>query len=338
MATVGYKIGVDLGTVNTLVYINGHGIIYNEPSVVAYDKNTNECIAVGHQAHAMLGKAHNKIRLVKPLEGGVIADIDATKSILEYVFNKLDKATNADFKKSTILICCPSEMSTTEREALKTLAVKLGIKDAFVEPEVKAGAIGAGIDIFAAKGSMIIDIGGGSTDIGVLSLGDLVVTDSIRIAGQHIDNEIIKYIKFKYGMAIGEGTAEKIKINLGTLRNDLKEDKVYAYAGRNIKTGLPVKCEIKQSEIRDIFLRAFSAISNTVLKVLQETPAELASDIFQSEIVVNGGGALIDGVKEYFEELTGLKIKISPFPLTSIAEGSKYLLQNRGNYLVKPTD
>lgn len=337
MAIKGYKIGVDLGTVNTLVYINAHGIIYNEPSVVAFDRKTNKCIAVGHEANAMLGKVHEGIRVVKPLEGGVIADLDATKANLEFIFSKLND-TNVDFKQSSILICCPSEMSTTERAALKTLAVKLGIKDVFVEQEVKAGAIGAGIDIFAAKGSMIIDIGGGSTDIGVLSLGDLVVSDSVRTAGKLLDNEITKYVKFKYGMAIGEVTAEKIKINLGTLRQELKEDKEYTYAGRNIKTGLPSKSVIKQSEVRDIFLRAFNSITNKVLKVLQETPEELASDIFQTGIVINGGGALIDGVKEYFESVTHLNIMISENPLTAIADGTKYLLKNRGNYLVKPID
>ncbi|MDF2700553.1 MAG: cell shape determining protein MreB/Mrl [Haloplasmataceae bacterium] len=337
MAKKGYKIGIDLGTANTLVYINGHGIIFNEPSVVAVDRKTNKCIAVGHIANAMLGKGHEGIKVVRPLEGGVIADLDACKANLEFIFKKLDNI-NVDFKKSTLLICCPSEISTIEKVALKNLAVNLGISDVFIEQEVKAGAIGAGIDIFAPKGSMIIDIGGGSTDIGVLALGDLVVWDSVRIAGNYFDNEILKYVKVKYNIAIGQTTAEKIKINLGTLRRVLDEDKEYTFAGRHIKTGIPSKAVIKQSEIRTLFLTAFEAISNKVIKVLQETPPELSSDIYNSGIYLNGGGALIDGAKEYFESTTGLKVTISPNALTAIVEGTKFLLKNRGNYLVKPLE
>jgi rod shape-determining protein MreB and related proteins len=337
MAKKGYKIGVDLGTANTLVYINGHGIIYNEPSVVAFDTVTNECIAVGNAANDMMGKEHSRIRVVRPLEGGVIADLDATKANLEFVFTKLAHI-NMDFKKSTLLICCPSEVTSIEQVALRDLAIKLGIKDVFVEQEVKAGAIGAGIDIFAPRGSMIIDIGGGSTDIGVLSLGDLVVCESIRIAGNYLDNEIIKYVKVKYSLAIGKRTAESIKKNLGTLRKNLTEEKNFMIAGRHIKTGLPNRVEIKQIEVRNIFIRSFEGITNRVIKVLQNTPPELSSDIYDDGLVINGGGALIDGIKEYFEEAIGLKVRISENALTAIIEGTKYLLKNRGNYLVKPMD
>ncbi len=337
MVKKGYEIGVDLGTVNTLVYVRGRGIVYNEPSIVAFDKQTNKPIAIGKDANEMLGKEHVKINVVKPLEGGVISDFTGTKVILESVLNKL-KDDNVDIKKSTLLICCPSEMTTSERKALKDLGKELNINDVFVEQEVKAGAIGAGIDIFQAKGSMIIDIGGGSTDIGVLSLGDLVVWDSIRIAGRYFDNEIRKYVKYKYGMEIGEKTAEKIKISLGTLRPDLMEDKEYVYAGRNASTNLPSKNVIKQSEVRMVLLKAFESITAKVLRLFQDLPPELSADILERGIVVNGGGALIDGIKEYFEKMTGLKVSISENPLTSIAEGTKILLKNRGNYLVKPID
>jgi len=165
----GYKIGVDLGTVNTLVYLNGQGLIFNEPSCVAFDRRTNDCIAVGQKAKNMLGREHHLIKVVKPLEGGVIADLDATKELLLFMFAKLANI-NIEFSKTTLLICCPSEVSQIERVALLELSVKLGVKDVFIEEEVKAGAIGAGLDIFAPIGTMVIDIGGGSTDIGVLSL------------------------------------------------------------------------------------------------------------------------------------------------------------------------
>lgn len=337
MATKGYKIGVDLGTANTLVYINGNGVIYNEPSVIAFDKRTNKCIAVGHDASAMLGKEHELIRVVKPLDGGVIADLEATKAYLEYVFSKLEHIS-ADLKKSTLLLCCPSEVTQIERVALIDLAKKMGIPDCFIEEEIKAGAIGAGLDIFAPKGSMVLDIGGGTSDIGVLALGDLVVSESTRVAGNYLDREISKYIKFKYQLLIGSNTAEAIKIELGTLRRELPNEKTFTFAGRNIKSGLPSKVTIKQSEVRDIFIRAFESVVATAKKVLQQTPPELASDIFEHGILINGGGALIDGIKEYFEEELSLKVKIASNPLTAIVEGTKLLLNNKGNYLVKPSD
>lgn len=337
MSKKGYQIGIDLGTVNTLVYINGQGIIYNEPSVVAYDKTSGDCIAVGYDASIMMGKEHDKIKLVKPLAGGAIADIEATKANLEFVLKKID-SVNVDLNKSTLLICCPSEITQIEREAIRDLAIRIGIKDVIVEQEIKAGAIGAGIDIFSSRGSMIIDIGGGTTDIGILSLGDLVMTESVRVAGEHVDKEIMKYVKMKYGMEIGQKTAEKIKINLGTLRKNIPEDKEYVFAGRHIHTGLPRKMSIKQSEIRMILVKAFDAVITRVRRVLQDTPPELAADIFEDGITVNGGGALIDGVKEYFEENLSLKVNIVSKPLTSIVEGTKVLLKNRGNYLVKPLD
>lgn len=337
MAKKSYAIGIDLGTANTLVYMHGQGIIYNEPSVVAFDKNSGECIAAGYEANLMIGKEHDKIKIIKPLAGGAIADLEATKSNLEYIFKRIENI-NVDFKNSTLLICCPSEITSIERDAMKELAMKLGIKDVFVEQEIKAGAIGAGIDIFAPRGAMIVDIGGGTTDIGIISLGDLVLTESVRIAGEHVDKEIIKYVKMKYNIAIGSKTAESIKIQVGTLFRDHADDKECTFAGRHIHTGLPTKCTIKQSEITKILLQAFDTIVNRIKKVLQETPAELAADIFEDGITINGGGALIPGVKEYFEEALSLKVKVAENPLISIVEGTKLLLKNRGNYLVKPMD
>ncbi len=337
MARKSYLIGVDLGTANILVYINGSGVVYNEPSVVAFDNTTNQCIAIGKRAFDMVGKEHKHIRIVKPLDGGVIADLEATKVYLEKVFERLENI-NVDLKNSTLLLCCPSEVSHIERLALLDLAKKIGVSDAFIEEELKAGAIGAGLDIYESFGSMVVDIGGGTTDVGVLSLGDLVVAESCKIAGNYLDKEITKYVKFKYGVIIGASTAEMIKIKLGTLRRELKEEKEYVFAGRNLNNGLPCKMKIKQAEVRDIFLRGFEVVVNTIKKVLQQTPPELAADIFESEIMINGGGALIDGIKEYLEEALSLRVKIAENPLTSIVEGTKSLLNNRGNYLVKPTD
>ncbi len=337
MASKGYKIGVDLGTANTLVYLNGQGVIFNEPSCVAFDRRTNNCIAVGQKAKDMLGREHSLIRVLKPLEGGVVADIDATKALLEYVFQKLTHI-NIEFGKTTLLICCPSEVTQIERIALIELSRKLGVKDVFIEEEVKAGAIGAGLDIFAPRGSMIIDIGGGTTDIGILSLGDLVVSESVRVAGNYFDNQISKYVKMKYSMAIGSRTAEVIKKTLGTLKDNLEDDKEYTYSGRNIVTGLPQRATIRQSEVRNLIRRSFESIIMCAKKVLEKAPPELAADIYEDGVVVNGGGALIGGIKEFFEEQLNLKVRISDNALTAIVDGTKYLLQNRGNYLVKPLE
>lgn len=337
MANKGFKIGVDLGTANTLVYLNGQGVIFNEPSCVAFDRRSNKCIAVGQKAKDMLGREHSLIRIVKLLEGGVVSDLDATKALLMYVFEKLADI-NIEFDKTTMLFCVPSEVTQIERIALLELAEKLGVKDTFIEEEVKAGAIGAGIDIFAPRGSYVIDIGGGTTDIGVMALGDLVVSESVRIAGNYFDQQITKYVKMKYSMAIGSRIAEHIKITLGTLRRNLIEDKEVTYSGRNIVTGLPQKKTIKQSEVRDLILRAFDSIVITAKKVLEKTPPELASDIFEDGVLINGGGALIDGIQEFFEEQLNLKVRVSDNALTAIVDGTKYLLKNRGNYLIKPVD
>lgn len=333
----GFKIGVDLGTANTLVYINGYGVIFNEPSIVAFDRKSGDLIAAGTEAYAMLGKTHDHIKVVKPMEGGVISDIDGTNALMIYALSTLENI-NIDYSKSTLLICCPSEISSIERVAMIDLAKKLGMNDVFIEEEVKAGAIGAGLDIYSTTGSMVIDIGGGTTDIGIMALGDLVVSESLRVAGNFFDREIIKYVKLKYHIAIGTNTAERVKINIGTVRRELEEDREITIAGRNLKTGLPNRITLKQSEIQFIFLGAFENIANIAVKVLQQAPPELSADIFNNGLVINGGGSNIDGSKEFFEERLRLKVKQAKNPLTSIVEGSKILLQNRGNYLIKPVD
>ncbi len=331
------RIGIDLGTANLLVFVEGQGVIFNEPSVIAMDYQSGDVIAVGNEAARMLGRGHDKIKIVKPLNQGVISDMDAATKLLEFTFKKLEDV-NADLKSSTVLICCPSEVTQVERESMANLAKKIGVPDVFIEEEVKAGAIGAGIDIFKSRGSMVIDIGGGSTDIGVLALGDIVVSDSVRIAGNYFDSEIINYLQFKHGLLVGPRTAENVKKECGTLRKDLKEDTETDVSGRDLISGLPRRMKIKKSEIRSVLLPAFEELGNKVLKVLQNTPPELSRDIIEDGIIVNGGGSLIDGVDEFFHEITTLDIKLAKNPLTSIVEGTRTLLKNRGNYLVKPVD
>ena len=331
------KIGIDLGTANLLVYVDGEGVIFNEPSVIAMDYDTSDVIAVGYNAAKMIGRGHHGIKIVSPLNQGVISDMEAAKKLIEIAIRK---AENSDIKlkASTVLICCPSEVTQIERDAMIDLAHKLGVPDVFIEEEVKAGGIGAGLDIYSSNGSMVIDIGGGSTDIGVLSLGDIVVSESIRVAGNYFDQEIINYLQYEHGLLIGKKTAQRIKEEIGTLRDDITENKTALAKGRDIVSGLPRKIEVSQEEIRAVLIEPFNSISTAILKVLQNTPAELSADIIVNGMLINGGCALIEGVDEFLEKKIGLDVHIAKNPLTAIVEGTKVLLQNRGNYYVKPVD
>lgn len=331
------KIGIDLGTANLLVYVDGEGIIFNEPSVIAMDYATNEVIAIGHNAAKMIGRGHHGIKIVSPLNQGVISDMDAAKKLIEIAIRKAE-TSDINLKASTVLICCPSEVTQIERDAMIDLAHKLGVPDVFIEEEVKAGGIGAGLDIYSSNGSMVIDIGGGSTDIGVLSLGDIVVSDSLRVAGNFFDQEIINYLQYEHGLLIGKKTAQRIKEEIGTLRENLPDELVTFAKGRDIVSGLPRKIEVTQTEIRDVMLEPFNNVATAILKVLQNTPPELSSDIIVNGMLINGGCALIDGVDEFLEKKIGLDVHIAKNPLTAIVEGTKVLLQNRGNYYVKPVD
>ena len=305
----GKNIGIDLGTANLLVYVEGEGVVINEPSIIAFDYETNEVIAVGRIASEMIGKGHQGIRIVSPLNQGVISDMEATKKMIEISLKKAENLT-LDLSQSTLLLCCPSEVTQLERDSFTSLGDRLGVKDIFIEQEVKAGAIGSGLDIFSSNGSMIIDIGGGSTDIGVLSLGDIVVSESNRIAGNYLDNEIINYLQYSHGLLIGKMTAERIKVEIGSLREVLDNPRSTYVSGRDVVSGLPKKITIYENEIRDVLTIPFEGIANLVLKVLQKTPAELSADIIVNGIIISGGGALIDGVDEFLHKRIGMDFYI----------------------------
>lgn len=331
------KIGMDLGTTNLLVYVDGEGIIFNEPSVISTYFETGEVLAIGFNAAKMVGRQHRGIRIVSPLQQGVISDLNAAMLLLEFALKKAEN-TDIDLKKSTCLICTPSEVTQIEREAMISLAKNIGVPDVFIEEEIKAGAIGAGIDIYSSKGSMVIDIGGGTTDIGVLSLGDIVVSESVRIAGNYFDEAITNHVQYNHGLLIGKQTAKRIKEEICSLRDHFPEEKSTYANGRDAMTGFPRQIILTQSEIREVIRPFFFTITNSILKTLQKTPAELSADIIERGIMLNGGGALIDGIDEFFTKQLGLKTFVSPNPLTSIVVGTKVLLQNRGSYLVNPTD
>ena len=318
-------IGIDLGTANVLIYIKGQGIVLNEPSVVAISSQGKNVLAVGAEAHEMLGRTPGKVLSIRPLKDGVIADFDLTRAMLDNFIKKI-KAKGI-FSKPRILICCPSNITEVERNAIREAAETQGAKKVYVEEEPKVAAIGAGLDISKPSASMVIDIGGGTTDIAILSLGDIVTSKSIRVAGDLFDQEIIKYVKNKYKLLIGERTAEEVKIEIGTVYKDTKKGKM-TIRGRDLSTGLPNSIEITSREIEEALKESVSKIVQAAKSVLEETMPELSADIVTNGIVVTGGGALLNGIKELLEDELKVPIKVADSPLTCVAEGTAIMLDN----------
>lgn len=328
-------LGIDLGTANLLVYLEKKGIIFNEPSVIAFDRESGKIVAAGIDAHQMLGKVHSKISVIKPLKNGVISDMKAAKALIAYVLNKVENLTSKELSNTSCVICCPSEVTKIERDIMVELALNTGINDVFIEEEIKAGALGANVDIFKSRGIMIVDIGGGTTDVGVLSFGDIVLSRTIRMAGNYIDEEIAKLVKREFKVEIGELTAERSKIELADLRNDSAET-INRYAGRDIVRGIPKWVDISSVNVRTVLTPAYEEVVKLISAVLKDTPPELSADIYQNGILLTGGGALIKGVEEFISERIKVPVKVVSNPLTCVAEGSKYLLKNRGDYLINP--
>ncbi len=318
-------IGIDLGTANVLIYIKGEGIVLNEPSVVAIEAETKRPLAVGKEASDMLGRTPGKVKAIRPMKDGVIADFELTEMMLDHFIKKVNGRNL--FTKPRILICCPTNTTQVEKNAIKEAAEKTGAKKVFVEEEPKVAAIGAGLDIEKPSGNMVIDIGGGTTDIAVLSLGGIVTSSSIKVAGNVFDTDIIKYIKDKYKLLIGDRTAEDIKKKIGTVYKDNRKEQMEV-KGRNLSTGLPSTIKIKSEEIEEALKNSVSVIVHTVKSVLEQTPPELSADIINRGIVLTGGGALIDGIDRLLQEELKVPIYIAESPLTCVAEGTGVLLNN----------
>ncbi len=317
-------IGIDLGTANILIYVKGEGIVLNEPSVLAIDK-LNRVLTVGEEARDMLGRTPGGVSAIMPMKDGVIADFEKTEMMLEYFIKKIKG--NSIFYKPKIIICCPSNITPVERNAIKEVAERTGARKVFVEEETKVAALGAGIDISKPNGSMVIDIGGGTTDIAVLSLGDIVTSASIKIAGNAFDNDIIKYIKDKYKLLIGERTAENIKFEIGIVYT-LKEEKQMNVSGRNMINGLPSSITLTSDEIKDALKDSAYKIVHTAKQVLEITPPELSSDIIKKGVVLTGGGALIRGMDKLLKEELKIPVYVANSPLTCVAMGTGILLEN----------
>ena len=279
-------IGIDLGTANVLIYVKGQGIVLNEPSVVAMDSETKKPLAVGSEAREMLGRTPGSVVAIRPMKDGVIADFEITEIMLNHFIRKING--KSFLSRPRILICCPSNITQVEKNAIKEAAERTGAKKVFIEEEPKVAAVGAGMDISKPSGNMVIDIGGGTTDIAVLSLGGIVTSSSIKIAGNVFDNDIMKYIKDKYKLLIGDRTAEEIKMSIGTVYSGNKNDKMEV-RGRDLVTGLPHTITMCSDEVEEALRESVYIIIHTAKNVLEQTPPELAADIIDKGIVITGG-------------------------------------------------
>lgn len=317
-------IGIDLGTANVLIYIKGRGIVLDEPSVVAIEADTKKILAVGKDARAMIGRTPGKVQAIRPLKDGVIADFEITEMMLNYFIKKVHGKNF--FFRPRILICCPSNITQVEKNAIKEAAERTGAKRVFIEEEPKVAAIGAGMDISKPSGNMVIDIGGGTTDIAILSLGSIVKSSSLKIAGDAFDNDIIRYMKSKYKLLIGERTAEEIKISIGTVLPD-RVDKMEV-KGRDLVTGLPHVITLTSKEVEEALRDSVYKIISEIKSLLETTPPELAGDIVDKGIILTGGGSMVDG----FDKLLSQELKVPVFmadsPLTCVVEGTGVLLEN----------
>lgn len=323
----GQDIGIDLGTATVLVYIKGKGIVLREPSVVAIDKNTNKLLAVGEEARRMLGRTPGNIVAIRPLREGVISDYDITERMLKYFINKV--CGNRMFKlfKPRIMVCVPSGVTEVEKRAVEDAAKQAGARETYLIEEPIAAAIGAGIDIAKACGSMVVDMGGGTTDIAVISLGGTVVSASIKVAGDKFDEAIVRYMRKKHNIMIGERTAEELKINIGTVYPRVQEVSM-DIRGRNLISGLPKTITVTSTEMMEALEETVSSVVEAVHSVLERTPPELAADISDRGIVMTGGGGLIYGLDKLIQEKTGINVIIADDAVSCVALGTGKALDN----------
>ena len=318
-------IGIDLGTANVLIHVKGKGIVLNEPAVVAIDTTNGQVLAVGEEAYRMVGRTPGNIRAIRPLEDGVIADFDITEAMLSYFINKLN--VKGFLSKPNILICCPTNITSIEQKAIIQAAEKSGGKNVYLEEEPKVAAIGAGMDIFQPSGNMVIDIGGGTSDIAVLSMGDIVTSRSLKLAGDILDSVITQYVKKKYKLLIGERTAESIKIEIGTVFPKNRSDSMDV-RGRDMVSGLPRTITITSDEVQEALNESMMLIVQQAKDVLEQTPPELSADVIDRGIILTGGGALLDGIDQLFAEELKVPVFVAERPLDAVALGTGILLEN----------
>jgi rod shape-determining protein MreB and related proteins len=324
-----YDLGIDLGTANTMVYLRGEGIVVSEPSVVAIDKRSKQVLAVGQKAREMIGRTPANIVAIRPLRDGVISDFDTTQAMIHHFIQSAHSNYVKGFKlpRPRIVVGVPSSVTEVERQAVIDAAKTAGAREVYIVEEAMAAAIGVGLPVEAASGSMIVDVGGGTTDIAVLSLGDIVVDNTIRIAGDEMNVDVVNYVRDKYNILIGERTAEDVKIEIGSA-SPLKEEKEVNIQGRDLLTGLPKSVRFTSTEVREAIMVSMSQITEAVKDAIEDTPPELLKDIYNDGIYVAGGGALIPGLESYWQEELNIPIRIVEDPLSAVARGTAQMLDH----------
>ncbi|HEX2050325.1 MAG TPA: rod shape-determining protein [Actinomycetota bacterium] len=321
---IGRDMAVDLGTANTLVYVRGRGIVLNEPSVVAINTKTGAILAVGQEAKKMIGRTPAHIVAIRPLKDGVIADFDVTEKMLRYFIQKVHR--RSFLAKPRVVVCVPSGITGVEQRAVEEATISAGARSAYIIEEPMAAAIGAGLPVHEPTGNMVVDIGGGTTEVAVVSLGGIVTSQSIRIGGDELDESIINYIKKEYSLMLGERTAEEIKMAIASAF-PMPEERQAEIRGRDLVTGLPKTIVISAEEIRRSVEEPVNAIVDAVKNTLDKTPPELAADIMDKGIVLAGGGSLLKGLDERLKHETGMPIHIAEDPLYAVALGSGKCLE-----------
>ena len=329
-------VGIDLGTANTLVHVRGKGIVINEPSWVAMDKRTRTPLAIGLQAKEMVGRTSGSIVVVRPLRDGVISEFEITEAMLEYFIGRVHEQSVVPLPRPRVVIGIPSGVTEVEKRAVYDASMSAGARETFLIEEPTAAALGAGLPIGEIRGSMIVDIGGGTTEVAVLSMGGVVVSRSLRVAGDEMDQDIVQYVRNKYNVLIGERVAEQIKWNIGSAF-PLPVEKTIEVRGRNMVTGLPESIEISSVEVREALMQSVQVIVETIKDALDEVPPEIVSDLMDIGICLSGGGALLQGLADRLSDELNLRVWVAEDPLTCVVRGTGMVLDDfagLGRFLV----
>ncbi|MEI6650273.1 MAG: rod shape-determining protein [Candidatus Moraniibacteriota bacterium] len=320
-------IGIDLGTANTLVYVRGRGIVINEPSVVAVNQRTGQILAIGKHAKTMVGKTPGHITVTRPLVNGVVSDFDVTQQMLRYFINKVHQGNMMFLRRPRVLIGIPSGVTEVEKRAVVEATQNAGARQAFLIDEPMAAAIGARLPVTEATGNMVVDIGGGTTEIAVISLGGVVLSRSLRVAGDKMNQDIVRYCRDEFNLLIGERTAENVKIAVGSAY-PLRDRLTMPLRGRDLVSGLPKEVVVTDEHIREALSHSIRVITNTIKTIVEETPPELISDIMGQGIILAGGGSLIRGIDKLFANQTGIPVRLMEDPLTAVVRGTGIVLDD----------
>ncbi len=320
-------IGIDLGTANTLVNVRGKGIVLNEPSWVAIDKRSRRPLAIGAQAKEMVGRTPANVVAIRPLRDGVISEFEITQAMLRYFIGKAHQQTIVPMPSPRVVVGIPSGATEVEKRAVYDAAMSAGAREAYLIEEPRAAALGAGLPVAEVRGSMIVDIGGGTTEVAVISMGGVVVSRSLRVAGDELDQDIIQYIRNKYNLLIGERMVEQVKITIGSAY-PLPNEKTFTVRGRNLVTGLPESLEISSVEVREAISGSVQVIVDTVKDALDESPPEIVSDLMETGICLAGGGSMLQGLSERLSDELNLRVWVAEDPLTCVARGAGMILED----------